>query len=180
MMRTLLNQYRRVFLIDPTRDPKFNDWADVCTTLEEAGRRSMEPTFRVRIVTESQKAFESICWLAYNHRQNCVIAIDEVQEFVPKTHAGIPFWFRKCCLRGRHHKIAIIAASQRSANVHNDFLSQAATHRVYVFRTEPEDLGWLKRYKALHTAVGLKVGEFLTWPSTIPKARSARQKKSET
>lgn len=163
-MRTLLQKSSRVFLIDPTRDEKFNDFAPVCPTLERAGDLSQQKRFRVRIVTESQKVFETICWLAYNHRPNCVLAVDEIHEFVPSYHLGIPHWFRKCVLRGRHKGISIIGASQRTANVHNDFLYAAAAHRVYVFRTPVEDLGGLKRYKQLHEASTLPVGQFLTWP----------------
>jgi len=165
-MRRLLNPCRRVFLIDPTRDNKFNDFAPICPTLEEAGVISDAPAFRVRLVTEHQDAFETVCWLAYQHRKNCLIAVDEIHEFVPSFHAGIPFWFRKCVLRGRHEGISIIGASQRTANVHNDFLFAAAAHRVYVFRTPTEDLGGLKRYKPLHAASTLAVGQFITWPET--------------
>jgi len=168
-MRKLLGQCSRVFLIDPTRDPKFNDWAPITSTLQEAGALSMEPTFRVRLVTESQTAFETLCWLAFVHRKNCTLAIDEIHEFVPSFHAGIPYWFRKCVLRGRHENVSIIGASQRTANVHNDFLYAAAAHRIYLFRTPIEDLGGLKRYKHFHGAVNLKVGQNLTWPEKSSK-----------
>jgi DNA helicase HerA-like ATPase len=166
-MRQLIDQQRRVFLIDPTRDEKFNDWAPVCPSLERAGELSATRDFRVRVVTEHQAAFETICWLAYVHRRNCLLAVDEIHEFVPSSHLSIPPWFRKCVLRGRHEGISVIGASQRTANIHNDFLFQAAAHRVYVFRTPTEDLGGLKRYKHLHGAAALEVGQFLTWPIEI-------------
>jgi hypothetical protein len=153
-----------VFLIDPTRDPKFNDWAEPCYTAEDAGRLSAGPQFRVRLVTDSRRAFEAVCWLAFVKRHNCIVAVDELHEFVPSYHAGIPFWFRRCVLRGRHVDVALIGSSQRGANVHNDFLFAAAAHRVYVFRTPTEDLSVLKRYKHLHAAAALPVGKFLTVP----------------
>lgn len=167
-----MNQCSRVFLIDPTKDPKFDDWAEITPTLEDAGKLSLEPTFRVRLVTEHQLAFETMCWLAFAQRKSCTLAVDEIHEFVPSFHAGIPYWFRKCVLRGRHEGISIIGASQRTANVHNDFLYAAAAHRIYLFRTPVEDLGGLKRYKHFHRAVNLKVGQFLTWPAeSLSKTR---------
>jgi len=142
----------------------FDSWAPVCPTLTDAGTLAAARSFRVRLVTESKTAFDVLCWLAYEKIGNCTLAIDEIHEYVPSHHAAIPYWFRKCVLRGRHKNISIIGSSQRTANVHNDFLFAAAAHRVYVFRTPVEDLGGLKRYKSLHAASLLPVGQYLTYP----------------
>lgn len=173
-MRKLLDQCPRVFLIDPTRDEAFDEYAPAAASLAEVGELSRAPTFRARLVTESQLAFDTICWLAFEHRKNCLIAVDEIHEFVPCFHASIPPWFRKCVLRGRHEGVSIIGASQRTANCHNDFLFAAAAHRIYVFRTPTEDLGGLKKYKHFHRAADLPNFEHLTWPPPAGAKLDAR------
>lgn len=162
--RELLNSFQRAFVVLPGEDPAFEDYGRQAETLPQIAAWSGASSFRIRYVSEHPLAFEWICRLAWE-RQNCVVMVDEIHNFVPNIHGGIPPWFKKIVLRGRHRNVSIIGISQRPANVHNDFLSEAAAQQLFVFRLAfPTDLDALKKivpdvYRAQH----FKVGEHIRW-----------------
>lgn len=174
-MRTLLNDHFRTFVIDPTADDeKFRSYGTLAPTMADVVRLSTSRTFRVRIITEDPIAFQFVCWLAWQ-RGNCTLAVDEVHEFVPNMHNGIPRIFKLLCLRGRHRDVSIIATSQRPQNVHKDFLSEAANHGLYVFRmNDPYAFDTLRKIiPDVDKARNLPIGEKLSWPP-LPRSRSVR------
>lgn len=164
-MWTLLQRQQRYFVIDPTADDEKFQSVTLATTVKQATELSKSPSFRIRIITESPLAFEYLCWLAWQ-RQNCTIAVDEVHQFVPNVHNGIPFWFKKLVLQGRHRNVSIIATSQRPQNVHKDFLSEAATHGLHVFRmNDPYGIETIRKIIPDAEKVrNLPIGKKLSWP----------------
>jgi DNA helicase HerA-like ATPase len=127
--------------------------------------RSAGSRWRIYFVMDpaDKLGFEAMARLAYL-RGDCVFAVDELHEYVPNVFGAIPKYFKKLCLHGRHRNVEVFGVSQRPANVHKDFLSQA--HRLHVFRlTYPGDLDALKRIiPNVERVRDYRVGECISYP----------------
>jgi len=144
---------------------------NVRDVVEATSRRS----FRVAICLdpEDRLTFDYLCRLAYI-RGDLTFAVDELHEFCPNQHGAIPRYFKKLCLHGRHRAVGIVGVSQRPANIHKDFFSQAA--RVHVFRLLFGDLDALRRMVPnIDRACRFKRGEFLTFPNDEETKNPVRQ-----
>lgn len=122
-------------------------------------------TFKLLWVLDpgDQLRFEALCRLAYE-RADLVFAVDELHEYCPNRFATIGKYFKKLCLHGRHANVDVFGISQRPANLHKDFLSQAA--RLHVFKlTYPGDMKALKEtVPDIERVKTFKVGQHLTFP----------------
>lgn len=154
----------RQILVIPRHDPAFSGYLEV-HSFTEAARATAGRQFRVLWVLDPADTlrFEALSRLAYD-RGDLVFAVDELHEYCPNSHQAIGKYFKKLCLHGRHANVEIFGISQRPANLHKDFLSQAAT--IHVFKlTFPGDMDALKRtVPDVDKARNFKVGEYLTFP----------------
>jgi DNA helicase HerA-like ATPase len=165
LLNRLLKTKSRVFLVLPSHDEAFQNFTHV-HTIDQARILSAERArFRIAFVMDpnDKLGFEYLSRLAYI-RGNCEFAVDELHEYVPNVFGGIPKYFKKLCLHGRHRDVGVIGVSQRPANVHKDFFSQA--HRLFIFRTiYPGDIDALKRIVPnVQRAATFKVGEHIAFP----------------
>jgi hypothetical protein len=153
-----------VLLILPDRDTSVDGFTYVAN-ISDVVMRTSKRRFRVAICVDSHDklGFEYLCRLAYV-RGDCTFAVDELHEYCPNVFGAIPKYFKKLCLHGRHRNVAVIGVSQRPANVHKDFFSQA--HRLHVFRTiYPGDLDALKRIVPdVEKVKTFKVGQYVSFP----------------
>lgn len=115
----------------------------------------------------SRVVLDAVSWLAIERGRECgdiLLAVDEIQYYLPKAWNAIPPSFQDACLTGRHSNVYLIATSQRPSLVHNDFLSQA--HRWYVFRMVlKDDLDAVKHLVPdVQEVTQYPVGKYLTYP----------------
>lgn len=162
----MLRQYPSVILVDPRYDSAFDDDYLTVRYVRNVAASTRERPFHVRLVTKDRLVALGAAWVAWE-RGDCVLAIDEVHEFCPSSHLGIPPIIKTILLQGRHRNVGFFAASQRPANVHNDILSEASCGRMHVFRLGfGRDLdymrGWVPDIERV-TRFQLP-GEHITWP----------------
>lgn len=151
-------------VVIPRHDPSFKGYTHI-HSLSDATKLTAGRTFRLLWILDSSDRlrFDGLCRLAYA-RANLTFAVDELHEYCPNSFASIGKYFKKLCLHGRHANIDVFGISQRPANLHKDFLSQAA--RIHVFKlTYPGDLKALKEtVPGVDQVKNFKVGQHLTFP----------------
>lgn len=161
----------RQFLLNTTGDHKFDNWGVPVHSFEELtdwAYRSNQFHLRWDVPPRSPLVVDAVAMLALDRGREAgeiLIAIDEIQFYLKKTGPPIPTSFQDACLVGRHSNVYMIATSQRSALVHNDFLSQA--QRWYIFKTVlRDDLDCVKHLipGVIERAQRLEVGEYVTYP----------------
>lgn len=134
-------------------------------SMEAVAERSAAASFRLLWVLDpgDKLRFEALCRLAYL-RGNLVFAVDELHEYCPNSFAAIGKYFKKLCLHGRHARVEVFGISQRPANLHKDFLSQAT--KLHVFRLMfPGDIKALKEtIPDIERVRTFEVGQHITFP----------------
>lgn len=160
----------RQLLLDTMSDPKFANWGVEVHSYEEAvdyAYRSNVFHIRWSSPPRSRIVLDSLSWLAIQRGREAgdtLLAVDEIQFYLPKSWNSIPPSFQDACLTGRHSGVHLLATSQRPSLVHNDFLSQA--HRWFIFRTVlKDDLDSVKHIiPDTQRATTLEIGKCLQFP----------------
>lgn len=78
---------------------------------------------------------------------NCALVVEEIHMYMQREH--LPHWLKNLILLGRHRKVAIIATSQRPAEVSKTFIAQCQHVFAGVF-FEKNDLKYLT--DTIHTS----------------------------
>jgi DNA helicase HerA-like ATPase len=161
----------RQILLNTTGDDKFSSWGvavDSFSEMVDYAYRSDRFHIRWDLAPRSPLVLDSVAWLAMERgreRGSVLLAVDEIHYYLPKQWNAIPKSFQDACLIGRHANVQLIAASQRPALIHNDFLSQAQRWEVFrlVLRDDLDSIRHLLP-EIREQAPTLPIGKHLTYP----------------
>jgi len=154
LSRKIQEFYPRVVIIDVTGE--YNDGTECYTFDEFAAALTQSLTQeKFRIIfhshmdagSEEKEVIEHCIRLALIRSSapeakfnNLLLVYEEVQNY--STAHSMPHYLRYSYLTGRHHGVAILATSQRPAEVHKTILSQS--HNLFAgLCQDPNDVKWL-------------------------------------
>lgn len=157
-LRHLILDHERSLFWDPVREWRGRSTSDLATLERIFLHR---PFFRVAYWPDDPDD-EAEAFFDFALRQeNFFLAVDEADTVAP-NQGKLPRPIKKFALRSRHAGISWAVATQRPAELHRTFLSQAS--RIRAFRlVDPRDLEAVQKYfgKAADQLPGLAIGESL-------------------
>jgi DNA helicase HerA-like ATPase len=107
-------------------------------------------------------------WLKTNMKEECFLVVEEADKFFPKSVRNITGIRAEFIHRGRHYGVGGMFISRRTANLHNDVLSQSyAIISFYQFL--PNDVEYLYEFMGDDAFKLSKLTEhqFLVWEKGV-------------
>lgn len=154
LSRKIQELYPRVIVIDVTGEysdgVECHTFEEFCTALENSLNQS---NFRIIFHSDmdagvdEKLVIENIIRLTMKRSSaheakfnNLLLVLEEVQHY-SNSHS-LPHYMRQCYLIGRHHGVALLATSQRPAEVHKTIISQS--HNIFAGKCfENNDIKYL-------------------------------------
>ncbi len=150
--RSLQRVYPRVIIFDRLKEYRkmgesestifvenFADFADALKQLFDKPRFRLVMEFSI---DNDEAEFNEACALVY-HFGDVLLVVEEIHHFATPQH--LPKKLKELYLTGRHQNVALIATTQRPAELHKTVLSQS--HFVFAGRVfEPNDIAYLSKF----------------------------------
>jgi hypothetical protein len=128
--------------------------------LASVGKKRFTILYQFDLEQDSHaEEFNQALRILYYRGSACAV-IEEVHNFA--TAHYLPKWFKEILLTGRHQNLALIATSQRPAELHKTLLSQC--HHIFCGSLhEKNDINYLSSVlgDAADSVSSLKIGRFL-------------------
>lgn len=150
--RSLQKIYSRVIIFDRLREyrkkgePESTIFVQSFDDFSQKIKENFDKN-KFRIIMEfsldaDAEEFNEACNLVY-HTGNCLLVIEEIHHFA-SPHM-LPKKLKELYLTGRHQNIALIATTQRPAELHKTVISQS--HFIFAGRVfEPNDIRYLSGF----------------------------------